>query len=1046
MRLAIRRIVLHTLGCFLLIGFLPAQNLETEIKVYDFDDGLSHRNVFQITQDSAGIIWLATINGLNRFDGYQFQHFSTYGSPQAALPVEVVSDMAVRPDGDLWLASPDFLTHFDPQQHLTSPFQIKEGEVIRRESLAPHNLCYGPSGKLWCTIYDETSGINQLAYFDEDQLTLLHELPGTNTNRPISVWNGRLIIAANGNEVWHLDDDGQVIHRDRIGTPTRSNPAPRVVDLQVSNGQLWALLNDGRIYSKSNVDDARYVPHVVNDMLPPEIRVGTFRVEDDGDLWLGGLGVLWYFDEWRQELTDYDSPIRQLVKNTCTYREIFQDASEVLWLATDFGAIKITQSDKLFTQYLSGGSEYCSNVYCSIRGITEDENGLIYIAYYNSIHVLDPRTNAVRPLFPNNDYFNFPFGIAYQDDALYTGNGIRIDLETLQLDTLFSMPNKDLGAIIIDQQERLWLGYIHDLFIYDPALEQLSRFTDSQGQWDSLTGTISHLYQSQTSDDIWVSTLDNGLYRIDPQEGRVAHYTDDSSSPIVLPHKQVNAIYEDTVGNTWLGTARGLARMRLDERSISIFTTRDGLPNDFINGILPESDTCLWVSTDNGLCRFSLNDRDCTNFFTSDGLSSNEFNRISFYKSSNGRLYFGGLNGVNAFMPDLRYLNRKRERIEAPLLLTGFSYLNGRTDSLASIEYSTTHLDGPIHLSHRDRMFTADFALADYRHPNQNSFQFLLEGYDTDWSEPTNLPSVRYTDIRPGNYILRVRARAGREDWNPQELEVPIIIDRAYYQNWWFWMIIGIVLIGLVAGLMQYRVYALKKRRKELEHLVQMRTQELEAEKHKSEELLLNILPADMAEELKSHGVAKARRHELVTVMFSDFSGFSRIAEELEPEELVAEIDLCFRAFDEITELHGLEKIKTIGDAYLLVGGLGTNSEKQAKQVVKAALEIQEFMQAIAVERRLSKQHFFEARIGIHTGPLVAGVVGIKKFAYDIWGSTVNIASRMETYGNVGLVNLSETTFNLVQEDFRCAYHDTYTENNSSVKMYFVEEYLVESV
>jgi class 3 adenylate cyclase len=206
--------------------------------------------------------------------------------------------------------------------------------------------------------------------------------------------------------------------------------------------------------------------------------------------------------------------------------------------------------------------------------------------------------------------------------------------------------------------------------------------------------------------------------------------------------------------------------------------------------------------------------------------------------------------------------------------------------------------------------------------------------------------------------------------------------------------------------------------------------------------LLLNILPAGLAEELKQNGFAKAKRHERVSVMFSDFKDFSKISEQLEPEELVAEIDHCFRAFDEITERHGLEKIKTIGDAYLLVGGISEKAEDQARRVVLAALEIQEFMSAIAVERKLNNQHFFEARIGIHTGPLVAGIVGIKKFAYDIWGDTVNVASRMETYGIVGKVNLSGRTYELVKDDFLCSPNGRYSENNADIEMFLVDEYV----
>ncbi|MCB0638428.1 MAG: hypothetical protein KDC54_17480 [Lewinella sp.] len=1014
-----------------MLGVAWGQRQETTIKVYAFDDGLSHRNVFHITQDSVGLIWIGAINGLNRFDGYNFEHFDR----SQGLPADMVADMVVTSTGALWLASPDFLSYF---QDSIRPFQIKEGDLIRREALAPNNLCLGPGDKLWCTLFDERTGTNSLASFDlANGLQRYADLPGVQSARPLAQWQGQLWLGASGTDLWQIDPASGAITQHQLDLPGQ-----RIVDLQVARNQLWLSLNNGMTFSIPKIGSSPE-PFAGNANLPAPLRISTARMEADGDLWLGGLGTLWYYDNWRQQWVDFDQSIRQLVKNTCTYRQIFQDESGVIWLATDFGAIKITQSDRLFTQYLSGGSEYCSDIYCSTRGITEDDQGRIYIAYYNSIHVLDPKTNDVRPLFPNNDYFNFPFGITYHRGYLYTGNGIRINLSTLRRDTLFGLPNIDLGAVIVDQSEQIWIGYQYHLFRYDPAREELHTFTDALGVWDSLAGNISHLQQGPVTGDIWVSTLDQGLYRLDPITGRKAHYTTAEDSPVRLPHIQVNATYEDSLGNLWLATARGLAHLRLSDLDFHLYTSADGLPNDFINGILPEGDSCLWVSTDNGLCRFSLTQEECLNFFESDGLSANEFNRISFYRSRSGRLYFGGLNGVNAFTPDLSYLQRKQARLDAPLLLTRFSYLDGVNDSLVVRRLDrTAEQITDFELSFRDHMFSAEFALADFRYPSQNSFRYKLENYDAEWSPATTVPSVRYTDIAPGKYILRVQARAGREDWSTQELRIPIHIAPAYYQRWWFWLLAGIAALSLVLGLVRYRVFALEKRRRELEHLVGQRTQELEAEKQKSEELLLNILPAELADELKRNGSAKARRHEAVTVMFSDFRGFSRISGLLEPEELVAEIDLCFRAFDEITERHGLEKIKTIGDAYLLVGGISSNDQEQAIKVVKAALEIQEFMGAIALERRLSGRHYFEARIGIHTGPLVAGIVGIKKFAYDIWGDTVNIASRMETTGEVGEVNISESTYQLVKDFFRCEEHGVFSEHSTELAMYLVKEYV----
>lgn len=216
-------------------------------------------------------------------------------------------------------------------------------------------------------------------------------------------------------------------------------------------------------------------------------------------------------------------------------------------------------------------------------------------------------------------------------------------------------------------------------------------------------------------------------------------------------------------------------------------------------------------------------------------------------------------------------------------------------------------------------------------------------------------------------------------------------------------------------------------------------------EKKRSDELLLNILPEEVAEELKARGAAEARQIDEVTVLFTDFKGFTQLSEKMTPKELVSEINTFFMAFDDFMQQYGVEKIKTIGDSYMAAGGLPVPNATHAVDVVKAALAIQEFMQRHKAEREAAGKLFFEIRIGIHTGPVVAGIVGVKKFAYDIWGDTVNTASRMESSGEAGKINISGTTYALVKDQFDCTHRGKITaKGKGEIDMYFVRHSLGE--
>lgn len=238
----------------------------------------------------------------------------------------------------------------------------------------------------------------------------------------------------------------------------------------------------------------------------------------------------------------------------------------------------------------------------------------------------------------------------------------------------------------------------------------------------------------------------------------------------------------------------------------------------------------------------------------------------------------------------------------------------------------------------------------------------------------------------------------------------------------------GFLLLVMAIGLFNRYKYV-RKTKKIIEH-----------EKERSEKLLLNILPHETANELKEKGTATPKHYDKVSVLFTDFKGFTNIAEKLTPQQLIEELNYCFFEFDKIIDKHNLEKIKTIGDAYMCAGGIPIANDSNPVDIVRAGLEIKAFMEQLKVDREKQGKDYWELRIGIHTGQVVAGVVGKNKFAYDIWGDAVNTASRMESSGIPGQVNISGTTYEYIKERFNCTHRGKIqAKNKGEIDMYIVE-------
>ena len=322
--------------------------------------------------------------------------------------------------------------------------------------------------------------------------------------------------------------------------------------------------------------------------------------------------------------------------------------------------------------------------------------------------------------------------------------------------------------------------------------------------------------------------------------------------------------------------------------------------------------------------------------------------------------------------------------------------------------------------------------------PDSIDYQFFLEGFDKEWSGWKRTGFKEYTNLPAGKYKFKVRYIISGNNGGETSLLSLRVLPLWYFSG--FAILMYLIILSL-SGWALYDQLNLRFARKlyMLEQIINKRTEDLIIEKEKTEALLANVLPRNTASEIMEKGKATKIKYNFVTVLFSDIQGFTKIAEEMNPEVLIDELDKFFFYFDSVVEKFGIEKIKTIGDAYMCAGGIPEKNRTNPVEVILAALEMKAYMNNLKETSQIEGMKYWDIRIGIHTGTVVAGVVGQKKLSYDIWGDTVNTASRMESSGEAGKINISGTTYEFVKEFFTCEFRGKMpVKYKGELEMYFV--------
>lgn len=427
-----------------------------------------------------------------------------------------------------------------------------------------------------------------------------------------------------------------------------------------------------------------------------------------------------------------------------------------------------------------------------------------------------------------------------------------------------------------------------------------------------------------------------------------------------------------------------------------------------------------------------------TNKYTS---VTEPFNRIqdfiieNIYPQNNTTTWFGSFAGLIKF-------NRNLLTKDTSEILTLFRKIIIGKDT-SKLKYilplnmrsNVVNNDSIPKVNYSDNDIQFYFASTYYTFNSDIKYKYKLENYDKKWSNWESQNFKEYTNLSEGEYIFKVKSKNIYNKIS-STATYKFIIKPPIYRTSIAYLIYLVLISLFIYMIYRWRVFLFAEEKYKLEKSINERTEELIKQKERIEQLVENVLPKDTARELETKGRATRKKYERVTVLFSDIQGFTKIAENAKPEQLLDELDNFFLKFDEVVEKYGIEKIKTIGDAYMCAGGIPKKNSTNPIDVIMAAIEIRNFMHNF----KQQAINDWDIRIGIHTGPVIAGVVGSKKYSYDIWGDTVNIASRMESSGLPGEINISEETYLHISKFFDCEHRGKIpVKYKGDIDMFFVK-------
>ena len=973
-------------------------------KNWTTEDGLPGMTITDMLQDSKGYIYVGTYDGVVRFDGVEFTTYSR--AVDEKYDFATAHTLFEDSDHNIWVGHNDegiSCLYTDGQ---VKKYTVDDGLVNNKINA----ICEDLNHNIWVG-----TAVGP-CYITPQGEVLKPQLDGAVADK-ITVGD---MFCDTAGRVWISTGTDLFVYEEKIikrfpGFATLDSRAVYSVR-QDKSGALWFAVGPCYAVCIKNGEETVYDvshPHKKPSSVSMIMQdsLGNYWVACDAGLTVIHNGEFSYLDT-TNGLPDDGATV------------LIEDDEGNIWLGLNRGGLyKLSRAKFLTISTETSVNSICEDTWRNVTWIGSDKGVL---CYQNGKFVdteLGELTKGLRVRHVGLTSDNEIIVSTFSTDIPQIRMTARDEITTWSVDDGI-VGNRDRVSIKTSKGD-YYVGTAQGLTVIykNGTIDTISKKLEMENTY------IMWLYEDAES-CVWVGTNGGGVYVL-KDEQIVKHYTTNDG----LAGNVIFKIYNQ--GNDiWICTGTGLSILNQSSETITNFNSLNGLGTDSVFQALVDYTDTVWITTNKGILSAKMSEIQevvegkrktltVRTYGKSDGLDTGGVTSTSYsLKDSQGRLWFTLVDGFAIYDPVKLGANQHLPRIEIQ---------NYMIDNESYDYHGETIVVPPT-----AKRLSIKYTGLTSNSPERLQFSYKLEGFESDYSDWQSTRVISYTNMKPGNYTFTVMAL--NNDGAESLPSVPVHITKKphIWQRAWFW-VVSILLLALgIFFAVRYKIYTMRRYQMQLEKEVEQRTHELKLANEKAEHLLLNILPEEIAVELTENpDRIISRKYPNATVLFTDIVGFTKMSSVMSAEKLVTMLNRLISKFDERAKKEGVEKIKTIGDAYMAATGLSEETEGDSvKKMVQFAIGL---LQDVRDFNEVTEAGL-QIRVGINTGDLVAGVIGKSKFIYDIWGDTVNVASRMESTGMPMKIHVSEETYAQTKDLFKFGESvDVEVKGKGIMKTYFID-------